>query len=273
MKTLSVLSRKGGSGKTTVSVSLAIAARQAGLKTVLADVDPLRSAAVVLAGRQDAASLLLETSATKLRAVQDACRREACDLLIVDTPPAPEGDVLRAVEISDLCLAVARPSALDIAALAETIQLVSRRRREGLIVLNQCPPQRGGVEATLTRAALEKLEFTGLPVADAKLRSRVTYQHATGQSCGVTEWDPASEAAGDVLRLLAEISDQLLRGRELSGERPRPQAEPLAIGGVPVGGATRFAAESVAFDEPWATSMLGLVGHSLGDFWNRFLDS
>jgi chromosome partitioning protein len=258
MKTISVLSRKGGSGKTTVSVSLAVAAQQAGLRTVLADVDPMRSAAVVLGGREDAASLLLETSAAKLRTVQAACRRQGCDLLVVDTPPAPESDVARSIEIADLCLAVARPSALDVAAVAETVRLIRRHGRPGLIVLNQCPPSRGGAESPLTRSAVEQLEFTGLGVAQAKLRSRVAYQHAAGQSRAVTEWGPASEAAADVLRLLAEMSERLL-----PGERPRPQAGPLAIGGAPA----NAVAGTPRLDEPWAVSMLALAGQALGDLW------
>ena len=56
MKTISVLSRKGGAGKTTVSLSLALSAQQAGLKVVLADIDLLRSAAEVLRWRPEAAS-------------------------------------------------------------------------------------------------------------------------------------------------------------------------------------------------------------------------
>jgi len=258
MKTISVLSRKGGSGKTTVSVSLAVAAQQAGLKTVLADVDPMRSAAVVLARREDAASLLLETSAGKLRAVQSACRREGCDLLIVDTPPAPVADVARAVEIADLCLAIARPSALDVAAVAETIRLIRRHGGRGMIVLNQCPPARGGAEAPLTRAAVEQLEFLGLSVAKAKLRSRVAHQHAVSQSRGVTEWGPASEAAADVLRLLAEVSERLS-----PAERAPPETRPFAIGGASLGDA-----DAPRLDDPWAVSMLALAGQALGDFWS-----
>jgi chromosome partitioning protein len=258
MKTICVLSRKGGSGKTTVSVSLAVAAQQAGLKTVLADIDPMRSAAVALARREDAASLLLETSAAKLRAVQAACRQEGCDLLIIDTPPAPEVDVARAVEVADLCLAVARPSALDLAAVTETIRLIRRRGSRGVIVLNQCAPLRGGAESPLTLAAVEQLAFNGLGVANAKLRSRVAYQHATGQSRGVTEWSPASEAAADILRLLAEVSDRLM-----AGERPRPQAGPLGIAGT----SGNAHVDAPALDEPWAVSMLALAGRTLGDLW------
>jgi chromosome partitioning protein len=257
MKTLSVLSRKGGAGKTTVAVSLAVAAQQAGLRTVLADVDPLRSASVILAGRPDAGALLLETSCAKLAAVRNACRRQSCDLLIIDTPPTPDPDVLRAVEISDLCLAVARPSALDIAAIAETVRLISKRRREGLIVLNQCPPRRAGLEAPLTQAALEALEFAGLPVASTKLRSRIAYQHASGRSSGVTEWGPASEAASDVLRLLAEVSEQLFRHGAWLREQTQPMSD--APGLAPGAGLEQDVASS-----------LGLVGLSLGEIWGVY---
>ncbi|THD57445.1 ParA family protein [Phenylobacterium sp.] len=117
MKTIAVLSRKGGAGKTTVAVSLGIAAQQAGLKAVVADIDPIRSAAVALRGRTAPASILIETTPGKLRAVRDACWRNGCNLLIVDTPPAPTSDVVKAIDVADFCLAVARPSALDIAAI------------------------------------------------------------------------------------------------------------------------------------------------------------
>lgn len=209
MKTISVLSRKGGAGKTTVSVSLALAAQQAGLRVVLADIDPLHSAGVVVQSRPEAASFLFETRASKLFMLQDACRRNGCDLLIIDTPPSPEADVLRAINVADLCLAVARPTALDVAAVRDTIALIERGRGAGLIVLNQCPPLREGQEAALTRQAIERLHYAKLPLAASRLRARAAYQHAFAECQGVTEWGPGSEASHDVLRLLAEISDVL----------------------------------------------------------------
>jgi chromosome partitioning protein len=140
MKTIAVLSRKGGAGKTTVSLSLAMAARQAGLKVLIADVDPLHSAGEVLNGRPEAQSLLIETTAAKLFVLHDVCRANRYDLLIVDTPPAPEGDVILAINAVDFCLAVARPSALDLAAVQQTLTLVRRMGSSGMVLLNQCPP-------------------------------------------------------------------------------------------------------------------------------------
>lgn len=210
MKTISVLSRKGGAGKTTVSVSLALAAQQAGLRVVLADADPLHSAGEVLRERPGSESFLFETKPAKLFVLQEVCQRNRCDLLIIDTPTAPEADVLTAVNLSDMCLAVARPTRLDIAAIRQSIQLIERGGCAGLIVLNQCPPPRGGAEAQAVSESIERLHFARLPVAKSRLRSRMAYQHAFAQSSGVTEWDPTGEAAGDVLRLLAEVSDRLL---------------------------------------------------------------
>jgi chromosome partitioning protein len=213
MKTLTVLSRKGGAGKTTVSVSLAMAARQAGLKVVVADIDPLHSAGEVLRKRGDSASLLFETTAQKLFLLQDACRRNGCDLLIVDTPTGPDGEIALAVNISDLSLVVARPSFLDIAAVKDSIALVRRIGCPGLVVLNQCPPLRSGAEPPIVANAIERLQFSPLPIATTRLRARAGHQHAFAHHCGVTEWDAAGGAAAEVLRLLAEVSDHLLLSR------------------------------------------------------------
>jgi chromosome partitioning protein len=226
MKTLAVLSRKGGSGKTTVSVSLALAARQAGLKVVLADIDPLKSAAEVVRSRPEASSLLFETTASKLFILQDACRQNGCDLLIVDTPTAPEPEILRAINVADFCLAVARPTALDIAAIRQSTTLVERAGLPGLVVLNQCPSLRDGQEPVLVRQALERLHFSKLPVAASRLRSRAAYQHSFAQHQGVTEWNPGSEAAADVLKLLAEITEHLML-RQAAANEPAPRRKLL----------------------------------------------
>jgi chromosome partitioning protein len=217
MKTITVLSRKGGAGKTTVALSLALAAQQAGLRAVVADIDPLHSAGEVLRGRPEA-DLLVETAAAKLFVLGDACEKRGVDLLVIDTPVAPEADVVLAVNAADLCLAVARPSPLDIAAVQQSIALVRRIGAPAVVVLNQCPPLRQGEEPPVVRRAVEALKFGGLPVAQAKLRGRSAYQHAFAHHCGVTEWDPRGEAAADVLRLLAEVADLLMLA---------PAAEPL----------------------------------------------
>jgi chromosome partitioning protein len=224
MQTVTVVSRKGGSGKTTVAMNLALAARRVGLKVVLADLDPLQSASELVRSRSDASSLVCESSTAKLFVLQDACRQKGCDLLVVDTPAAPDVEILSVLNVSDFCLAVARPTALDIAAIGQSTALMVRAGCRGLVVLNQCPAPRYGHESPFVRQALETLQFCRIPIARSKLRSRAVYQHAFAHRQGVTEWEPDSEAASDVLRLLAEICDRLKLQAAPAGERQLEQA-------------------------------------------------
>lgn len=209
LKTLAVMSRKGGAGKTTVAVNLTLAARAMGVKAVLADADPLRSACEVLRGREEAASVLFETSAAKLFTLRQACARSGVELLIIDTPAAPEADVAEAVKVADLCLAVARPTYLDLAAAVMSVAVIQRLGREGLIVLNQCAPARAGVEPPTVLKAFEALRFASLPVAPVPLRSRVIYQTAFAQARSVLEMDPGGSAADEVRELFTHVWRQL----------------------------------------------------------------
>lgn len=216
MKTLVVMSRKGGAGKTTVAVNLTLAARAMGVKAVLADADPLRSASEVLRDRKEATGLLFETSASKLFALTEASRRAGADLLIIDTPAAPEADVTEAVKVGDLCLAVSRPTYLDLAAAVRSVAIIQRLGRDGVIVLNQCAPPRNGVEPPAVLKALEALRFAGLPVTAFALRSRMIYQTAFAHARSVLEIDKDGAAANEVRDLFKDV------WRRLGGEIRRP---------------------------------------------------
>ena len=218
VKTLAVMSRKGGAGKTTVAVNLALAARAMGVRAVLADADPMRSACEVLKGREEAPALLFETSASKLFALTEACRRSGVDLLVIDTPAAPEADVAEAVKVADMCLAVARPTYLDLAAAVLSTAVIQRLGREGVIVLNQCPPSRAGVEPPAVVKAFEALRFANLPVITTALRSRMVYQTAFAQARSVLEIDAGGPAAREVRTLFGQV------WRRLNGEAPAPAA-------------------------------------------------
>ncbi|MBI1198913.1 MAG: AAA family ATPase [Phenylobacterium sp.] len=218
MKTLAVMSRKGGAGKTTVAVNLTLTARAMGVRAVLADADPMRSACEVLKGRDGAASLLFETSASKLFALTEACRRGGAELLVIDTPAAPEAEVAEAVKMADLCLAVARPTYLDLAAAVLSVAVIQRLGREGLIALNQCPPARAGTEPPSVVKAFEALRFANLPVAPSAMRSRMVYQTAFAQGRAVVEADPDGLAAREVRDLFRHV------WRRLNGERPAAMA-------------------------------------------------
>ena len=51
MKILAIYSNKGGVGKTTTAVNLSFLAAEAGLKTLVCDLDPQSSAELLLSGQ------------------------------------------------------------------------------------------------------------------------------------------------------------------------------------------------------------------------------
>jgi cellulose biosynthesis protein BcsQ len=66
MKTLAFLSQKGGSGKTTMAVHTAVAAREAGAQVVVIDTDPQQSATVWSEARKADAPVVVTVAVAKL---------------------------------------------------------------------------------------------------------------------------------------------------------------------------------------------------------------
>jgi len=217
MKTIVVTSRKGGVGKTTVAVNLALAAYATGARVLLADIDPQRSATDSLKARTRAGPSLVETSAGKLFQLHMAAGREGVDLLVIDTPSTPEAEVALAMNIADLCVLVSRPNFLDVASVVRSSEAVRRLGRTGVVVLNQAPPSRKGVEPSAVLRAIEALRFGGLPLATVGLRSRAVYQAAIAHGASAAEWDPASTAAREVAGLWRDLERRL--GLSLAAER------------------------------------------------------
>jgi chromosome partitioning protein len=198
MRTIAVIARKGGSGKTTLAVHLALAAHRRGRNAMVADTDSQRSASQVFRGRKAKGPAVVESAGPKLFALQLSAVREGVNTMIVDTPAAMEEEISHAIVAADLTLLVIRPTFLDLAAAIQTAEIVRRLRKPAMIVVNQAPVARAGVEPPAVKKALEALLLMRLPVIPIILRSRAAYQSALEQGRSVEETDPSSEAAREV---------------------------------------------------------------------------
>ena len=208
MQTIAVVARKGGSGKTTLAVHLGIAGYLRGIRTLIADADPQRSASEALKARSQPGPKLVETTGPKLFALQDMARRAGHELLVIDTPCGPEQDVAAAMVIADLTLIVVRPTFLDIAAAVRTIDTARRLGRPAQIVINQAYSTRSGREPTSVVKAFEALRFTGIPVCPDVIRARSIMQTALAAGRSVEEYGP-SRAEADIAALWRHIRLQI----------------------------------------------------------------
>jgi chromosome partitioning protein len=222
MRTICVLSRKGGTGKTTVSTSLAIAGHLRGQKTLLADVDPQHSSHASLGMRTAPGPGVEATCGGKLFAMKTMAELRDVQTFIIDTPAGLEACVFQSVQIADFCLVVTRPNYLDLASALTTTNVLRQLNKPALILINQAPATREGLEASATVKAREALRFVRYPVADAVLCSRFAYARATGAGMSVEETEPSSLAAQEVRTLWDEVAaaaDLQRRGVVTGGSR------------------------------------------------------
>jgi chromosome partitioning protein len=209
MQTIAVVARKGGSGKTTLAVHLAIAGYLRAFQTLLADADPQRSASEALRGRVLEGPKFVETCGAKLFALQEKARRGGAELLVIDTPCTPEQDVAAAMTVADLTLIVMRPTFLDIAAAVRAIETARRLERPAEIVINQAYGARAGREPPSVQKAFEALRFTGLPVCPEVVRLRALMQTALTSGRSAEEFGP-SPAERDIAALWRHVRMRLV---------------------------------------------------------------
>jgi len=220
MRTIAVIARKGGSGKTTVAVHLALAAYLGGRKTLLADSDPQRSSSTVLSGRLAAGPALTDTTGAKLVGLQSAAVRAGVEAMVIDTAAGAEEDLAHAIVLADLSLLVIRPTFLDFAAAIRTAEVLRRLRKPGLMLLNQAPVARAGAEPPLVKKAQEALTMMRLPLAPTILRARAAYQTALETGASVQETAAGTPAAQEIGELWTYV-ERLVFGAAIQPERRR----------------------------------------------------
>jgi chromosome partitioning protein len=227
MRTLAVLSQKGGTGKTTLAVHLAVAAWAEQRRVLIADLDPQRSASEWRRARVGSGPGLIESKPGALFVAQQASERAGVDLMVLDTRPAADGDTAEAIRCADLCLVVLRPTFFDLKATARMVDMTQAMGKTAWFVLNQAPPRRGERESPAVLDAVETLKGLGLPIAPVGLRARAIYQQAVARGLTAQEATPASAGAREIELLWGHVGGALFMSHTAARRTvARPRLQP-----------------------------------------------
>ncbi len=204
MKTIAVLSQKGGAGKTTLVVHLAVASESARKSAAIIDLDPQASATSWKDLRQADTPAVVSAQVARLPQVLQTAKEHGAALALIDTAPHSESTALAAARNADLILIPCPPAILDLRAIHTTVDLVKLSGKPACIVFNAVPPR-----GTLGEEASAAVAEYGLPVAPPRISQRSAYMHSLTNGQTAAEFDPGGKAAEEVKALYKWISKQV----------------------------------------------------------------
>lgn len=198
MKIVAVISQKGGSGKTTLALHLAVAAEASGRPTVVIDLDPQASSAGWKDSRETETPVVAALPHTRLAAGLQAAQTGGASLCIIDTAPHSEGASLAAARAADLVLIPCRPGILDLRAIGMTAELVKIASKPAFCILNALPP--GGTR--IIEDARAAVAVHGLKVAPVGMGQRAAYAHSLTLGLTAPEYEPPGKAAEEIAAIM-----------------------------------------------------------------------
>lgn len=202
-KVLTIAQQKGGSGKTTLAINLAIEAIYRGKRVAVVDTDPQGSLGrwfMTRLEKMDAPDLELSTASAWGVAYEVGKLSDSFDLVIVDTPPKADSDLRPALRAADLVVVPVAASHVDLWATEGVLDLARRENRPAMVVLNRTRSNtRLGKEIAANASELNAL------LGEASLANRIAYAEAPGRGKGVRELARAKQAAQEIEALYDEI--------------------------------------------------------------------
>ncbi len=221
MHTIALVSQKGGTGKSTLAIGLAIAAMQDGHKVCLLEADPQGTVSNWRRRRRQAEPVV-ESITDGYELAQRLPFLDHCGvtLTIIDTAGGQSDATAAAIGAADLCLIPARPSPADIEAAAPTLAAIRASDKAFAFVLNQTPVRSfrvANAAGSLSDTAIS-LNASGV-LALPYIVLRNDQQDAIGAGLAVTEYALHGKSADEIRSLWQWVSSRLEAADETQADR------------------------------------------------------
>jgi chromosome partitioning protein len=202
MKTIALLAQKGGTGKTTLALSLAVAAAQYGAVAVVIDLDPQATACNWGDRRKADNPIIVDAQPARLPQALERARGGGVDIAIIDTPARSEQAAMAAAKAADLVVIPCRPQIYDLETIPNTRELVRLAGdKPTLALLNAVPPHTSRQEQ-----ALEAIRGMQIDVCPVMLGNRSAFGDAAALGQTALEFDPRGKAALEITDAYKYIS-------------------------------------------------------------------
>jgi chromosome partitioning protein len=234
MYTIALIAQKGGTGKTTLGISLAVAAEQAGKTTLIVDLDPQSSACNWKDRRQGETPIVTDSQPPRLAALLSTAEEKGVEFVIIDTPARLEQSALVAAKCADLVVIPCRASPEDLQTIPSTQEIIrlAAGDKPTFAVLNALPSS--GDRHEQAKKFFEQLK---IPVCPVTIGNRVAFGDASTLGKTPQEYDPRGKAAEEILevykhtiRILGMLKPKQQKQEAHAHEKSR-QIRPVSIAG------------------------------------------
>ncbi len=205
MKVVAFVSQKGGTGKSTLCRSVAVAALEAKQSVFILDLDPQKTTQDWSEERENALPEVDAIRPDQLETALAELSGKNINYVFLDTAGRDDAGTASAIRQSDYCVVPCRPTPDDLRAVRPTIATIYRAEKPCGFVLNQTPP---GRRSARVQEALNGLGAVNR-VCSTPIVTRMDHQDASSLGQGVTEYAPDGQAAEEIRKLWRWVQSEV----------------------------------------------------------------
>ena len=204
-KVITISQQKGGTGKTTLAVHLALAfIKYHNLKVAIIDTDPQGSLGKWFMIRTEKKvsndNLTFKTASLWGAQYESKSLKKDHDIVIIDTPPKIESDARPSIESADLVLIPVAASHVDFWATGAIVEIAKKANKKILIQIN-----RSSQRSKLITKTNEFIKSLDLSATKTIIGNRQIFASSMGEGKTAVEKQKKSNAVEEIKQLSEQI--------------------------------------------------------------------
>jgi chromosome partitioning protein len=205
-KVITISQQKGGTGKTTLAVHLAMAfIKYHNLKVAIIDTDPQGSLGKWFMIRSEKKvsneNLTFKTASLWGAQYESKTLKNDHDIVVIDTPPKIESDARPAIEAADLVLIPMAASHVDFWATGAIVDIAKKANKKILVQIN-----RSNQRSKLINKTNDFVKSLNLSSTKTIIGNRQIYTSAMGEGKTAVE----KQKKGSAVEEIKNLSEQIL---------------------------------------------------------------